>query len=556
MYKYLLRLVIILLLCSASGRASDRSGRDPLIIFHLDFNSVSLREEYIRHWLKNAAEMGYNAVLWEIEDEVKWQICPECASPDAFSKEQFRELLEYSRGLGLEPIPLLQTIGHAEYVLRHVPYQTMRENPGRYDCYCTSNPRVRHFLKSWIREYLELFGPVRYFHLGGDEAYAFGSCPLCSLAVTRQGANGLYSEYIRDIAESLIRNGIRPGVWSDMVLKHPATLSLIPKDFIFWDWNYWDGEGSPEEVMVWSMGRRVSGKEITAEVSREFPGIIDSTGALRAFYTSDRLKSLGYEVILCSSSRSHGDGVFAGRHAVHAPNIVAAARKCVQADLLGTCITSWAVRISNYETQQPWFHLAPLTCKNPHLPLRELLRLTGQALFGADSSAFFTAITGIGQPFPFGSEKTTGIMWTGMKDGRPAPPGHLRELVRAWRSAGDGARWQQTKGDIAMAGENIQTGLDLLNRMILSTQGGSSIMNAWSRAGYFQLWQLYLADELVRHAEGAPLQSNHEMAELAGSLRREYRAWAEEWMTPASADQNAGLIYDAIIDFFTAGGGN
>ena len=81
-------------------------------------------------------------------------------------------------------------------------------------------------------------------------------------------------------------------------------------------------------------------------------------------------------------------------------------------------------------------------------------------------------------------------------------------------------------------------------------------MNAWSRAGYFQLWQLYLADELVRHAEGAPLQSNHEMAELAGSLRREYRAWAEEWMTPASADQNAGLIYDAIIDFFTAGGGN
>jgi hypothetical protein len=556
MYKYLLRIVWILLFCSTAGRALDRTDRDPLIIFHLDFNSVSLREGYIRHWLKNAAEMGYNAVLWEIEDEVKWQTCPECASPDAFSKQEFQDLIAYSRQLGLEPIPLLQTIGHAEYVLQHASRQAMRENPARYDCYCTSNPRVRHFIKKWIREYLHLFGPVRYFHLGGDEAYAFGSCPLCSLTVARHGANGLYSEYLKDIAEPLFQKGIRPGIWSDMVLKHPGTISLVPKNFIFWDWNYWDGEGSPEQVMVWSMGRRASGREITAEMIREFPGILDSTGALQAFYTSDKLKSLGYEVILCSSSRSHGDGVFAGRHAVHAPNIVAAARKCVRADLLGTCVTSWSVRIPNYETQQPWFYLAPLTCKNPELPLPALLRLTDQALFGADSTAFFAAIADIGHPLPFGSEKSTGIMWTGMKDGRPVPRGYIRNLVQSWRSAGDGARWRQAKSDIAAAGEEIQAGLALLNRIMREKPGGSAVVHAWSRAGYFQVWQLYLADELVRYAEGAPLQSNQEMAELAGSLRREYKAWAEEWMTPASAEQNAGLIYDGIIDFFAAGSGN
>src|SRR5690606_38765457 len=131
----------------------------------------------------------------------------------------------------------------------------------------------------------------------------------------------------------------------------------------------------------------------------------------------------------------HGDGVFAGRHTVHAPNIVAAAKKCVRADLLGTCVTSWAVRISNFETQQPWLYLAPLTCKNPHLPQSELLRLTTQALFGADSTLFFEAITGIGHPFPFGAEKSTGIMWTGMKDGRPAPPGYVRNLVQSWQSS-------------------------------------------------------------------------------------------------------------------------
>ena len=48
---------------------------------------------------------------------------------DAFSKEAFRELLVECHDLGLEPIPLLQTIGHAEYVLKHEKYRHLRELP-------------------------------------------------------------------------------------------------------------------------------------------------------------------------------------------------------------------------------------------------------------------------------------------------------------------------------------------------------------------------------------------------------------------------------------------
>ena len=37
--------------------------------------------------------------------------------PDAFTKREFREILDEADRLRLEPIPLLQTFGHAEYVL-------------------------------------------------------------------------------------------------------------------------------------------------------------------------------------------------------------------------------------------------------------------------------------------------------------------------------------------------------------------------------------------------------------------------------------------------------
>lgn len=543
-------LLATLLILSALKPVVAQFQIEPLIIFHIDMNSVSLREDYLREWLKKAAEMGYNAVLWEVEDEIRWKTCPECVSPDAFSKKQFRAILQYSRELGLEPIPLLQTIGHAEYVLRNKKYFSFREDPEYYDCYCTTNPEVRKFLKTWIREYLDLFGEIRYFHLGGDEVYRFGTCPKCSARVAAVGANQLYIEHMTDIAEPLVKRGIRPGIWSDMILKHPESLTIVPREFIFWDWNYWDGEEEPNTLMVWSAGSRIPKENITTEIISQFPEIVDSSGKFQPFYTSDKLKNAGYDVILCSSSRCYGDGVFAGQHDLHTANVIGAARKTVHSGLLGTCVTSWAVRIPNFETQYPWLYLGPLTIKNPQLSRTELLSMAATALLGTADSTFYEAIALIGYPFTFAAEKSTGIGWTGMKDGCPAPDGYIRNLIENWKTKKDGEAWGKNKTNIAQAIENIQIGTGLLNDFLPVANRGFDMLNAWSQAAYFQYWQAIVADEIVRKADSLSTRSSAEMISLLKSLKLEYQAWAETWMTKAAAAQNAGLIYDAIINYF------
>jgi len=111
------------------------SKSDVLKIFHIDLNFVSLKEVYLKKWLKKLAAMGYNAILWELENKVAWETCPECVWPEAMSKDTFRKLLGYSKELGLEPIPLLQTVGHGEYVMLHEKYHSFRENPERHDSY-------------------------------------------------------------------------------------------------------------------------------------------------------------------------------------------------------------------------------------------------------------------------------------------------------------------------------------------------------------------------------------------------------------------------------------
>ena len=294
-----------------------------MLAIHIDFNCESLTRETVSTLLRFAASCGYDSVLWEVEDMVKWETCPECVSRDAFSKAEFREILDEAKSLGLAPIPLLQTFGHAEYILSHTPYSAWRELPEKKDCYCVSNPAVRDFLKRFLHEYLELFGDdVRLFHLGGDEAYSFGKCKICASRDRME----LYAEHLRAVAEELLYRGIRPGCWSDMVLAcdGDAIVRHLPRDFVLWHWDYGYG----------------------------FNGASSGRAQKTAF-----LKERGYDVVFCAAAESCGDDPFLPMYARHAQNIAAGAKLVREESLLGLCVTSWSIRAASKIVQLPLFEL-------------------------------------------------------------------------------------------------------------------------------------------------------------------------------------------------------
>lgn len=540
--KFLLGFLIYLI---ATSYFYCQKENQKLIVFHLDFNSVSLRKDYLLKWINKASEMGYNSILWEIEDEVQWETCPECVSEDAFTKNEFKEIIKYSKSLGLEPIPLLQTIGHGEYVLQNSKYYSFREDSNRYDCYCTSNADVKLFMKKWICEYLEVFGDIKYFHLGGDEAYAFATCNKCKAIADQYGKNKLYADYLNEIAEPLFKKGIRPGIWSDMILGHPNEIEAVSNKYLIWDWNYWDGDTIPNQVMVWGKGR-LPKEKITQEIQRNFPQIIQANN-LNPFYTSDFLKEKGYDVILCSSSRCYGDAVFVGKNNLHIDNIVGAARKVMKLDLLGTCVTSWAVRIPNYETQAVWFKLAPATIKNPTVTKDKLVEQTLSELFDLNDNTLNNAFEKISFSFPFVNNNTTGIMWTGLKDSKPAPQNYISELIGKWNQRG---QWEEMANTVSRSTKNIAIGITELNQLIPRIKRGYEILNEWSKAGYYQYWQSILANQIADNEKGATKINREELVNLSIKLKKEYTEWAKQWMTNGSAEENAGLIYDSLINYF------
>lgn len=514
---------------------------DVLNIFHMDFNFVCLKPEYQREWLNRVADMGFNAILWELEDKIRWETCPECVWPEAMSKNDFRELLEYSRELGLESIPLLQTIGHAEYVLSHAPYHNLRELPNRYDCYCTSNPEVRDFLVAWIEEYLELFGDIRFFHLGGDEAYVFASCPKCAKLAEERGRNTIYAEHVDALAKPILAKGARPGIWCDMVMRHPHSVETIPKEFVIWDWNYWDTDAAPEKVQVWGEGM-LSKEDVRDGTIASIPEITDDKGNLRGFYASPALKRMGYDVILCSASRSAGDN-FLFPSSTHAGNIVGAAQMVATESLLGNCVTSWAVRLNDFIPQIPAIGLAAQALKEPERKSEELLRSYCERLFGCQPDKFIKATRMLGVSFPFAQASTTGVQWDGMKGSLKPPSGFLEGLLKKVKSESPEA-FDGYSAKIATALKEIPLGIGMLKEFFKEAERGFDILEHLISASHFLLI-LALTGERITRGE-----KNRELAIALKSTKEDYTTFLKRRETPLSAAKNAGLVFDSTIDYF------
>lgn len=515
-----------------------------LCIFHIDLNFSCLREDYLRKWLKKIADAGYNAILWEIEDKVRLDNCPACIWPEALTKEEFKDILSYSRSLGLEPIPLLQTVGHGEYILMHGEYRYLRESQeeNHHDCYCTENPETREFLKRLICEYLELFGDIRFFHLGGDEAYVFATCPKCSEKVKSVGKNTLYMDHIADISEPIRAAGVRPGIWCDMILHYPEEMGSIPKDYLIWDWNYWDSDLVSEQTLVWGKGL-VKANEIPENIRKFFPEIFDSAGKLRPFYTSHALKRMGYDVILCSAVRAGGDS-FLFPNMKRAGNAVGAARTCASLDLVGNCVTSWAIRLNPYEAQEPMLPLAPAVMAEPTLTLDEAERIVSENMFGVENTDFFVAAAIAGMNIaPFTCGITMAVQWNRLKDSMPAPRGYLERLLLKWKAEDGGAALKDWKNRLENSENEIQQALYQLTAFALKAEKGFGTLEYWLDALRIQLWMIRAGKMIVED------KVTSETVSLLKNLKKEIRPIISRRETPKSARKNADLLFDWLIEY-------
>jgi hypothetical protein len=203
-------------------------------------------------------KMNYAVIQCEA---ARWDSHPEIAAPNSVSKRDLRELVKWCRENFIEPIPLINVPGHAEWMFRNKQNLDLAEDPQTPYAYAVNNPKSLAFVREILTEALEVFQP-KIFHLGHDEVTMRGRFPNPENPFYRQGvtATDLVMSNLSTLHGWLAARGVQTMVWGDMFLHKSEGMdaahapnveeakkrrSLLPKNVIVADWHYGAGEKYP-----------------------------------------------------------------------------------------------------------------------------------------------------------------------------------------------------------------------------------------------------------------------------------------------------------------------
>ncbi len=184
---------------------------------------LTFDEDLWRRLTERMAEVGFNMIVVDLGDGIRYESHPEIAVENAWSTAKLGEELARLRDLGLEPIPKLN------FATSHDAWL------GEYSR-CVSTPIYYRVCSELIEEVVGLFDAPRLFHLGMDEETAEHQ-RFYSLAVMRQ--HELWWHDFTYLCDQVRKAGVRPWVWSDHIWRHREDyLREVPSDVLQSNWYY------------------------------------------------------------------------------------------------------------------------------------------------------------------------------------------------------------------------------------------------------------------------------------------------------------------------------
>jgi hexosaminidase len=220
--------------------------------FHLDLRIQVMKMPALKEFALKLSKNGINTLVMEWEATYPFEKHNVITGKFAYSRADIKSFVAYCKTLKIDVIPLQQSFGHVEYILRNHRYKELREDQKDYS---QVNPiRVDSCKALFTDLYKDLISThdSPYLHIGGDETYLLGRGEESKKKVAAVGMGRLYGDYIKMLCDVVVSLGKKPIVWADIALHYPEALKGLPKETIFVDWNYgWplDRFGDHEQLM-------------------------------------------------------------------------------------------------------------------------------------------------------------------------------------------------------------------------------------------------------------------------------------------------------------------
>uniref|UniRef100_A0A0N5A9J8 beta-N-acetylhexosaminidase n=1 Tax=Syphacia muris TaxID=451379 RepID=A0A0N5A9J8_9BILA len=193
-------------------------------IVHLDLKGGAYRPYFFDEIFQLLKNLGATGVLIEWEDMFPYKGRLAAAkNGNAYSMEDVHRILSSARNHGLEIIPLLQTFGHLEWILKLEDFSHLREAAAYPQVICFASEEAMDLIKEMIDEVFAVhfqYG-LNYFHMGADEVFQIGYCNSSLKVLQREGSKekamlwhmARVARYIRS------KKNISVMAWHDMVVQ-------------------------------------------------------------------------------------------------------------------------------------------------------------------------------------------------------------------------------------------------------------------------------------------------------------------------------------------------
>ncbi|XP_065647471.1 hexosaminidase D [Hydra vulgaris] len=190
----------------------------PNRVVHLDLKGSAPKINYLLRMIPLFRQWGANGLLVEYEDMFPYKNdLSVCSREIAYSSEDIRSIQDLAKAEGMKYIPLLQSFGHLEFILKKKQYAHLREsnmNPGSL---CPTHKESLSLIEEIVDQFIEEHSDIEYLHIGGDEVFCLGMCKEC--LESNQLHKQLYLSHMMPLIK-LIKSkhpSVELIIWDDMI---------------------------------------------------------------------------------------------------------------------------------------------------------------------------------------------------------------------------------------------------------------------------------------------------------------------------------------------------
>ncbi|XP_054246868.1 hexosaminidase D-like [Indicator indicator] len=193
-------------------------------LVHLDLKGAAPRVSYLEQVFPLLSQLGASGILVEYEDMFPFKGDLEILkSPFAYSEEDIERIQQLAELHKLEVVPLVQTFGHVEFILKHQKYQHLREVERFPNSFNPHVPDTLSLLKSILSQVIEKHRHSTWIHIGADEVFHLGEGMDSKNWMSRnKGDTGtMYLNHIKEVLGFISTQnwGLQALMWDDMLRK-------------------------------------------------------------------------------------------------------------------------------------------------------------------------------------------------------------------------------------------------------------------------------------------------------------------------------------------------